>query len=310
MNHANPAAADAAEPKFLSVRAKRRQPSLPHTEMTLSDAFQRGLRVRDKWLTAKDKNGLRQGFEKVAGYFGLTTKLNDITRDDVLDWRFEMLSLDGRRTGTTMTPSTVNHRLSMLSVLLDIAELPGHKVKHLSTRGNQRMRRVSDEELGMLPAWLASRDHLKGAYTFQDLVIMALQTGARQGELLGLKWIDVAAESLTFRDTKNGESRTVWLRPVAQAVMARRVGYPDGPFTDLDKFRMTVLWADFREFLGLQKDDEFVFHALRHESLSRMADGNANAFGIQAVAGHSNITTTQRYVKSSLAAMKAAMSVW
>ena len=70
---------------------------------------------------------------------------------------------------------------------------------------------------------------------------------------------------------------------------------------------MTVLWADFREFMELQGDHEFVFHTLRHEALSRLADRGVNAFTIQAIAGHSNVNTTQRYVKSSLRAMAEAM---
>ena len=131
-----------------------------------------------------------------------------------------------------MASGTVNHRLSMLSVLLDIAELPGHKVKHLSTRGNHRTRRISDDELGQLAQWLGSRDHLKGAYTFRDLIIVAVQTGARQGELLGLTWHDVTPTTLTFRDTKNSESRTVPLTAPARVVMAGRAGLAGGPFSD------------------------------------------------------------------------------
>lgn len=302
--------APAATRAGLNGRNERKRPEsspFPASDMSLSDAFQRGLRVRDKWLTSKDKQGLRQVFDRVAEHFGASTKLSSITREDVLEWRFEMLAEKGQREGTTLSTSTVNHRLSMLSVLLDIAELPAHKVKHLSTRGNHRTRRISDDELAMLPAWLASRDHLKGAYTLRDLIVVALQTGARQGELLGLTWNDVTPSTLTFRDTKNSESRTVPLTPVARSVMAGRTGFAGGPFTDVDSFRMTVLWADFREFMGLQGDQEFVFHTLRHEALSRLADRGVNAFTIQAIAGHSNVNTTQRYVKSSLRAMAEAM---
>ena len=307
MNYIPTTAQAGQRQRRLHRHAPLREPSFNPMTMTLLDAFQRGMRIRDKWITSKDKPGLRQIFDKVAEYFGLSTELSAISREDVLEWRYEMLDEDGRREGTTLSTSTVNHRLSMMSVLLDIAELPAHKVKHLSTRGNHRMRRISDEELARLPQWLASRDHLKGAYTFRDLIGLALQTGARQGELIGLTWEDVSPATLTFRDTKNSESRTVPLTAAAKAVMAGRTGFAGGPFTDVDKFRMTVLWADFREFMELQKDHEFVFHALRHEALSRLADRGVNAFTIQAIAGHSNVTTTQRYVKSSLRAMAEAM---
>lgn len=286
---------------------KRPVPIPVTAPMTLEEAFERAKQIRERWLTVRREDGLQQMFNKVAGHFGATTILSSITREEVLMWRYEMLDEDGRRKGTKLATSTINHRLSLLSVLLEAAELPGHKVKHLSTRGNSRTRRVSDEEVQMLSSWLSSRDHLKGAYTFRDLVELALQTGARQGELLSLQWSDVTPNTLTFHDTKNSESRTIPLTPKAKVIMARRAGLRNGPFVDIDSFRMTALWADFRQFLGLERDHEFVFHALRHEALSRWADQGVNAFTLQAIAGHSNITTTQRYVKSSLTAMAAAM---
>ena len=42
-------------------------------------------------------------------------------------------------------------------------------------------------------------------------IVAALQTGARRGELLGLRWadVDMRARTVTFPKTKNGDSRTV-----------------------------------------------------------------------------------------------------
>ncbi len=43
------------------------------------------------------------------------------------------------------------------------------------------------------------------------VVVLALATGARRGELLSLRWsdVDLKRDVLTFRETKNGETRAV-----------------------------------------------------------------------------------------------------
>jgi integrase len=278
---------------------------------TMEEAYKLALRVREQWIKSKDKTTLQQTFDAIVeGHPGLTkdTDVGVLTRDFVRDLRALWLKSPGKRKGTTLSASTINHRLSMLSVLLEVCDAPPHGVKHLSTKGNQRERRITDKEIQAMQTWLMANHERKGALSMADLITLGLELGARQSELLDLKWKDVAAETVTFRDTKNHGARTIPLTVAAARVLERRKGTHKGaPFEDLNQDRAADLWAQAREGIGLGADTLFVFHGLRHECLSRLADNGTDALILKAIAGHESVITTQRYVHNSLAAMRAAM---
>ena len=106
------------------------------------------------------------------------------------------------------------------------------------------------------------------------IVILALSTGARRGELLSLHWSDVDLKRgmLTFRETKNGETRTVPLTGYALDVLThhtkrRRLDttlvFPDStgrrPVGIREAFEYAVKRAGIRNFR---------FHDLRHSVAS------------------------------------------
>jgi len=281
---------------------------------TLESAFKLAMKVREQWIRAKDKASLQTTFDAiVASHKDLSTDTDvaRFDRDFVRELRAAWLKEPGKRKGTTLSPSTINHRLSMLSVLLEACDLPPHNVKHLSTKGNERTRRITDDEVRRGQSWLLAHSNVSGALDFADLITVALDLGARQGELLGVRWgtIDLGAGLIRFDDTKNGTSRTLPLPEASKRVLERRKDVKGGPFAMLTTDRCTTLWNQMKEGLGLQDDEEFVFHSLRHEALSRLGDRNTNALTIKAIAGHANVTTTQRYVHSSVGAMAEAMGV-
>ena len=234
-----------------------------------------------------------------------------VTREAVLKWRSVMLQEPGKRAGSTLSHSTINHKLSMLTTLLEVAGVAPHTVKHLSTKGNGRVRRITDAEIELMAQYFVDNAWRTGAPAMAQLVALGVATGARAGELRGLRWSDIGESTMTFRDTKNFESRTIPMTDEAKEVMANRRAATKqlGPFSDLTKDRYGELWSLARASLGLALDEEFVFHGLRHEALSRLSDGGANGPVIQAIAGHSSIVTTQRYIHSSLAAMERAMGI-
>lgn len=272
---------------------------------TLLEAYRKALRVREQWLTSKNKGSLQTTFDNL----GLAdeTPMASLTRDLVRDLRTKWMAEPGKRKGSTLAPATINHRLSMLSVLLEVCDLPGHGVKHLSVRGNRRTRRISDAEYDGMLDWCAANAHRRGALGMGKLIQLAWHTAARQGELLGLTWSDIGETSMALRDTKNSDTRHIPLNPPAKAALESRRALP-APFADLDSDRCKALWQDMRFSMGLATDEEFVFHTIRHEWASRAVDRNENPFVIQAVMGHSNITTTQVYVKAGLDAMSRALN--
>ena len=268
---------------------------------TIEDAFKHAMRTRTKWMESKDKPGLERIKDQLVAYFGPQFRLSEATRTRVQKWREDMMATPGQRKGTKLSNSTINHKLTMLSVLLEENDFPPHTVRHLSVEGNRRARRTREEELQAVISWCFANHTRKDATTLADMVQVALATTARRSELLGLLWTDVYFDRncVMFRNTKNGTNREVAVADVAMRVLERRVQYGNlGPFHGVAPSQITALWNSAKEALGLSEDHEFVFHvATRHEGLSRLGDQGASAFQIKAFGGHKSIAAADRYVK-------------
>jgi integrase len=133
-------------------------------------------------------------------------------------------------------------------------------------------------------------------------VTLALNTAARQGELLALTWgdIDMKRKRITFRQTKNGEPRTIPMNRTARAtLMTLDRGTPSRPeiFRNaagqrLLKSGITWAWAK-----AIAKADlpGFRFHDLRHSAASFMVQAGVPLNTVRDVLGHKSIAMTLRY---------------
>ena len=126
------------------------------------------------------------------------------------------------------------------------------------------------------------------------LLVVALETAMRRGELLGLTWADVHLDRAVVRLplTKNGSSRWVPLsrRAVAALASLERASSA-GPFpiaiSALDK--MFGRLCTRAGIVGLR------FHDLRHTATTRLADKLPNVIELAAVTGHRSIQMLKRY---------------
>lgn len=177
-----------------------------------------------------------------------------------------------------------------------------HIEKHKESAG--RVRYLSnDERERLLTACQASpwpRLYL--------LVLMAITTGARRGELLGLRWKDIDIDRGEARigedastTTKNGDARSLILLPAA-AVELARFAPKDAATSDALVFRsrlrpsqpysMHQAWRDAVADAGLRN---FRFHDLRHTAASYMAQHGASLLEIADTLGHRQLRMVQRY---------------
>jgi len=118
------------------------------------------------------------------------------------------------RLGQQRSPGTVNRYLALLSHVFStvvkewglLESNPFTRVRKVKEpRG--RVRYLAEwERHALLEACKASRN--KHLYT---VVVIALSTGARRGEILNLRWanIDIKRQVMTLEQTKNGERRTI-----------------------------------------------------------------------------------------------------
>jgi integrase len=131
-------------------------------------------------------------------------------------------------------------------------------------------------------------------HSFRYLVAFLHQTGCRVSEALKLEArdVDLDLKRVTFRDTKSGGDRTVPLTACALDIFPY---IPADPFAHLSQSAFNRAWASARKKMGLEKDDQFVPHALRHGAVTRWVRAGIPLPVVSQMAGHRSPKTTYRY---------------
>jgi len=153
-------------------------------------------------------------------------KLSEVKPPLIVEYR-DQLAGTKTRTNTTRKAGTVNRYLAYLSTAFTVAmrewqwchENPVKRVSKLKEpRG--RVRFLSDyERNALLDSCQKIDQHL-----LYPLVVLSISTGARQGELLHLRWRDVDLERgvATIHDSKNDETRALPLHGTALDLLKER----------------------------------------------------------------------------------------
>lgn len=194
-----------------------------------------------------------------------------------------------------LSPSSANRYLSALSRVLTIASRRWEWVESNVARNvskspepTGRMRFLSEPERDrLLAACKASRSP-----ELYALVYLALATGGRYGELVGLRWeeIDLARGMVTFARTKNRDRRSVKIGGEALAALLALGPQESGRVFERDSHR--TAWEGAVERAGIAP---FRFHDLRHSAASFLAQSGASLLDIGAILGHRAVATTKRY---------------
>lgn len=197
------------------------------------------------------------------------------------------------RTDAGNSHGTVNRYLALLKRMFNVAieeELitknPVKPVKFKSEQNTVVERILTDEEEQRLLEECLDR--------LRPVVVIALYTGMRQGELMNLKWrnVDLLAETVTVENTKGGKVRVIPLNGIVKAELMGLLERRNGddkvfPFTSI-----RTAWENARRRAGL---DDLRFHDLRHTFATRLVQSGANIVEIQKLLGHSTLLVTQRY---------------
>jgi integrase len=218
-----------------------------------------------------------------------------------------------RKTGETTLPkayrrtgATVNRFMATLSHILSFAAkerrlIDRNPVGDLSRKKESRGRTrflSDDERTALLDACAKSEWPALHA-----LVLLAITTGARRGELIGLRWSDVDLKKgrALVRETKNDEQRTLPLAGKAlealrdlklkgsarsEFLFPNPSGHP-GAFEHFDSYWYAALEA--------ASISDFHFHDLRHTTASMLAAQGASLLEIADVLGHKTLAMVKRY---------------
>jgi len=228
---------------------------------------------------------------------------------------YEITSLDVEKFKSArakeVSPATVNRALAVLksmfnkAMLWDKAERNPFKGVKLFKENNQRLRFLEREEINKLIGNASA--HLK------PILIVALNTGMRKGEILNLKWhdIDIKRNIIHLYDTKNGEKREIPMNEITQKTIIGVLKHPDSqyifcnndgePYGDIKKSFFTVV-----KKAGII---DFHFHDLRHTFASQLVMSGVDLNTVRELLGHKSLEMTLRYSHLSPDHKKRAVDI-
>lgn len=130
----------------------------------------------------------------------------------------------------------------------------------------------------------------------REIVALAVSTGMRRGEIMGLRYLDVDLSNrrILLPQTKNGESRVVYLNDMAVMVLTSMPAGSTGDliFSTWTPGQVTVAFGRLCREL---KIENFRFHDLRHTAASWMRMGGADIHTVGQLLGHKDVRTAARY---------------
>jgi integrase len=284
----------------------------------------------EPWATTKLRTG-KDIIRRIKSNFSifLSRNLLEISAWELEKWR-------GERTKSGIKPATINRDItclySVFSRAVEWEVIPSHplvKFKPLKTDSSGSIRYLSkDEESRLIAAlnlregnirekrtsankWRSERNlHLypeikEGDFAdyLKPMVLLALSTGLRRGELFNLKWedIDSSTNTLTVQgvNAKNKTTRHINLNGMARRLLktwAEQGGVSSGlVFHNKDGERFDNINTSWASLMKAANIKNFRWHDLRHDFASKLVMANVALNTVRELLGHSDLKMTLRY---------------
>ena len=194
-------------------------------------------------------------------------------------------------------PASVNRELACLKHMFNMAIKWGYAEKNpvkevkLFKENNERLRYLSAEEEDALIE--ACAPHLR------PIVIVALNTGMRKGEIFGLQWklVDFRNRTIRIEKSKNNESRIIPMNELIFEVLRkqRKLNKKEYIFVNKNGKPYTDVKHSFASALKRAGIRDFRFHDLRHTFASNLVMSGADIVTVKELLGHKSIKMTMRY---------------
>lgn len=298
---------------FKTTEAKR------HTLAELIDRYTRDVLPNKPKSADKQEQQLEWWKDQLGSYL-----LADITPALIAEHR-DKLAAGKTKRSDRRSPATVIRYLAALSHAFTIAVkewgwIEGNPVlkvtKPKEPRG--RVRFLSDDEVVNGTVIEGERTRLLKACSaspcpyLYPVVLLALSTGMRSGEIMTLTWddnVDLQRKRITLHETKNNERRVVPLVGRALDVLrehakVRRLDtnllFPSDKADKASKtYKPIDLRAPWTAALKAASVENFRFHDLRHTAASYLAMNGASVAEIAEVLGHKTLQMVKRYAHLS-----------
>lgn len=229
--------------------------------------------------------------------------LHEITEKEIDDFILARRDTPTKRGDKKRTGDSVNREVNDLSPIFTLAIRRGLIDRNPCSRHRKlpeskgRLRYLSNEEAAALLE-VARRSHSKDLCL---IILLALETGMRRGEIFNLRWedLDFAREQIWIRESKNGDSRYAPMRPRAKEALQRRPRKIDSNYLFPGRVGLTRASTGMRDtFMDLLARAGIKgcrFHDLRHTFASHLVMAGVDLFTVGKLLGHRHPTMTQRY---------------
>lgn len=241
-----------------------------------------------------NQRAIRGNMKNLGAFFG-NRYLEGITPQFIVRYK-------NKRYADGVKPATINRELATMKHAYNLAIrewewTQRNPVKSVSfeEERNKRFRWLShEEEARLLP---------QCAVWVKEIVVFALHTGMRMGEILGITWeaVDLFRKTVVLTKTKNAESRTVPLNRVVVNLLKQKnkvrsirtnLVFHSQTMTAIDPHH---LGRGFRVALKKANIQDFHFHDLRHTFATRLVQAGIDLYKVQRLLGHKSPVMTQRY---------------
>jgi integrase len=240
--------------------------------------------------------------KKLLPAFGQYT-LAEITTEMISDYMEERLN--------DVKPATVYQELALMRRIFNVARrewkwIKENPVADLSfSVGNKNARArwlTMEEEKRLLdkatnPQWL------------RPLLIVALHTGMRKGEILNLKWqdIDLFRKTVTVVKSKNGEKRTIPMsNTLFNTLNSLNVRHISGRVFPISYRSLRAAFGKAIEKAGIEN---FRIHDLRHTFATRLVQNGVDLYKVKELLGHKTISMTTRYAHHYPESLRGSVEV-
>ena len=285
-----------------------RRKAQKYTVSEIIDKYKKSLKAQGKYESTDLTAHFRWWKEHIGQY-----SLADVTPALISEMK-DLLLVEKNERGQSRSPSTVNRYLTTMQGVFSVAvkewELldinPFFRVKKLK-EPQGRIRFLENDERTRL---LEECKKAANPYLY-PAVIVALSTGARKMEVLGLKWedVDLANERAILKDTKNGERRSINLLGEVNNIIAKLYNErkPNAiyVFPSNDGTKPFDIMRSWRAAIKRAGIENFRFHDLRHTTASYLAMQGKSLGEIADVLGHKTLQMVKRYAHLSDAHKKS-----
>lgn len=227
-----------------------------------------------------------------------------------------------RRRDEGISDSSINRELEVLSAAINNARnklewgLPNPVQGRMLKEPEARVRWITRDEAGrLLDAARASRSPY-----LADLLALALNTGMRREEMLGLEWRRVDLQAglihLEGRHTKSGKRRSVPINKAARAAMLSRARFraehcPASPWVFCRQHggRIEDARKGFLAACAKAGIEDFRFHDLRHTCAAWLVSVGVPLSEVRDLLGHCSVVMTERYAHLAPERVRSAVAM-